>query len=433
MNWVQHWLRSARVLFPIGMGVKRWLVLLVITSAFLGLGFAHLLQLLRSYELLPDWMWQVATFQFLQDRFLRIGVLFFIGLIGMLVAIRGLGRTLIAPFRHNNESIITAMQLYQQRKRGPRIVAIGGGTGMPALLRGLKEQTSNITVIVTVADDGGSSGRLRRELGMLPPGDFRNNIAALARDETLMTQLIQYRFGKKVDSAEPSQLQGHAFGNLLIAALTGITGSFDEALLAMDKVLAMRGRVMPSTLQEVVLCAEINVDGNVITVRGESAIPKAHGQIERLFLDPPEVKAYPPALQAILQADLIVMGPGSLFTSVLPNLLVDDLANAIRYSRAKTVYVCNLAMQPGETDGFDSADYIAAILTNAPSVRIDYLLVNNNLALPEDRGGGQTLFVQPMKHPACELISADLVDEQRPWRHDSTKVASAVLNLLSKN
>ncbi|MCA9951322.1 MAG: YvcK family protein, partial [Anaerolineales bacterium] len=237
----------------------------------------------------------------------------------------------------------------------PHIVAIGGGTGMPSLLRGLTKFTRNITAVVTVADDGGSSGRLRREMGLLPPGDFRNNIAALAHDEALMTQLLQYRFGGQVVEEARSELQGHAFGNLLLAALTGITGSFDEALLAAQRVLAMRGQVVPSTLANVTLAADVLVGDSPETavlqhIVGESAIPKANGRIQRVSLEPATVKAYPPALKAIFQADLILMGPGSLYTSIIPNLLVPDLAQALQHARAPKVYICNLATQPGETD-----------------------------------------------------------------------------------
>lgn len=318
---------------------------------------------------------------------------------------------------------------------GPSLVAIGGGTGMPSLLRGLTQYTSNITAIVTVADDGGSSGRLRRELGLLPPGDFRGNIAALSRDEALMTQLLQYRFGASIADSEGAgrELQGHAFGNLLLAALAGITGSFDEALLAAQRVLAMRGRVMPSSLANVNLVADILLGDTPETatlkrVAGESAISKAGGRIQRVALEPPDVRAYPPALKAIFQAELILIGPGSLYTSILPNLLVPDLAQALQHARAPKVYICNLAQQPGETGNFDVADHVAAILQHLPTNFLDVVLANDNLSLACD-----TVFVQLGTPKGVQLVTADFVDETRPWRHDSIKLAQEVMDLLDKN
>lgn len=313
----------------------------------------------------------------------------------------------------------------------PKIVAIGGGTGMPSLLRGLKQYTNQITALVTVADDGGSSGRLRRDLDLLPPGDFRNNLAALSQDEALMTQVLQYRFG----GANPNggELQGHAFGNLLLAALTGITGSFDEALLAAGRVLALRGQVLPSTLEQVTLVAEVETDdGSLQLVRGESAIPKAGGRIRRLAIDPAGARAYPPALQAIFQAQLIVMGPGSLYTSILPNLLVPDLAEALRRARAPKVYICNLATQPGETEGYSVADHVRVITDHIPDC-LNMVIANDNLTIPMDRGGGRTVFVRPEWDPTSpiRLITANLVDEQRPWRHNSQQLAQIVVRVAS--
>lgn len=321
--------------------------------------------------------------------------------------------------------------------RGPQLVAIGGGTGMPSLLRGLTRYTSNITAVVTVADDGGSSGRLRRGYGLLPPGDFRANIAALSSDEALMTQLLQYRFGASVVDGDRAdqELRGHAFGNLLLAALTGITGSFDEGLLAAQRVLAMRGRVVPSTLANVGLVADILVGQSPQTaelqrISGESSITNAGGRIQRVALDPAAVRAYPPALKAIFQAELILIGPGSLYTSILPNLLVPDLAQALQHARAPKVYICNLATQPGETDNYDVADHVSALLQHLPTNFLDMVLANDNVSVaPETLG--QTVFVQNAKPPAVHLVTADLVDDERPWRHDSAKLAQAVMDLLA--
>lgn len=425
----RHWLK-------VGIGVKRWLLLLGAGAAVAGMGLVYLILVLRRAGWMPKLVYDGLTMQFLPVE-LRVLLPLLLGAFLMLMAVTQIGRTLVAPFRASDTSVAESLYEFSRQGRGPHIVAIGGGTGMPALLRGLRAYTRNITAIVTVADDGGSSGRLRRELGVLPPGDFRNNMAALSRDEALMTQVLQYRFGREVeDDGEngSTELQGHAFGNLLLAALTGIMGSFDEALLAAERVLAVRGRVLPSTLETVTLAADIALtpDGEVTRrVTGESAIPKSGGRIQHVYLDPPHVRAYPAAVKAIFQADLIVIGPGSLYTSILPNLLVPDLAQALQRARARKVYVCNLATQPGETDNYTVADHVSAILQHTPPHMIDVVLANDNLSIPPETGGGQTVYVQPVPPRQVEMQTADLVDEAHPWRHDSAKLTQAILRLLA--
>lgn len=427
----------------VGLGVKRWLLLLALGAAATSLGWAYILLTMNDVGWLPPGLYDLLTLQALPVP-LRVLLPLAAGGLVMLVAVIMLGQTLVAPLRTGEAAVVDSLYQHRLRDRGPRIVAIGGGTGLPSLLRGLTAYTSNITAIVTVADDGGSSGRLRRELGLLPPGDFRNNLAALARDETLMTQVLQYRFGGTVglnghadalspaDGKEGQTLQGHAFGNLLLAALTGITGSFDEALLAAQRVLALRGQVLPSTLEDVTLVADVlTPEGDVRQVVGESAIPKVGGHIERVRLEPAGVRAYPPALRAIFAADLIVLGPGSLYTSILPNLLVRDLAEALTHARAPVVYVCNLATQPGETDEYTVADHVEALLQHAPADFVDLVLANDNLSIPPETGGGHTRFVVPRPSPRVPLRALDLVDEARPWRHDSEKLGRAVVGLLS--
>jgi len=434
-------LYARRRWLTVGIGVKRWLALLVVGAAVMSVGWIYLLLGLNRLGLMPAALRDVVTLQFL-PLWLRVVLPLLAGGLIMLLAVVRLGKNLVAPLREGQGAVVDSLYDYRLRERGPHIVAIGGGTGMPGLLRGLKPFTSNITAIVTVADDGGSSGRLRRELGLLPPGDFRNNLAALARDETLMTQLLQYRFGGQFgpgqsgsnghDETSDQGLRGHAFGNLLLAALTGITGSFDEALLAAQQVLALRGQVLPSTLENVTLVAEVALpQGEMVEVVGESAIPGAGGRVERVRLEPHHARAYPPALRAIFQADLVVLGPGSLYTSILPNLLVADLAEALRHTRAKVAYVCNLATQPGETDGFTVADHVAAIRQHAPGDFLDAVLINDNLSIPPDTGGGNTQFVRPEPPAGVHCVRRDLVDEARPWRHDSAKLAAAVLELLA--
>jgi len=422
----------------LGLGVKRWLLVLGLGALIAGMGFVYAILVLHRQNWLPQMAYDILTLQFL-PVFWRVVLPLAVGGAIILLAVYRLGQTLVAPFRRPDEAVAESLYHFSRQGRGPHIVAIGGGTGMPALLRGLREYTRNITAVVTVADDGGSSGRLRRDLGLLPPGDFRNNIAALSRDEALMTQVLQYRFGGKVvgeaGQAEEgedgrSELQGHAFGNLLLAALTGITGSFDEALLAADRVLGLRGRVLPSTLETITLVADVVVEGQVRRVLGESAIPEAGGHIQHLCLEPEWVRAYPPVLKAILQADLIVMGPGSLYTSILPNLLIPDLATALQHTRAPKVYICNLAIQPGETDNYTVADHVKAILQHLPTNFLDTVLANDNLSVPPQTGGGQTVYVQPVPPDGVRMITADLVDEKRPWRHDSDKLARAVIGLL---
>ena len=437
-------LPDSRWLFP-GMGIKRWLLLLGMGVFITGMGFVYAILLVNREGWLPQSVYDILTLQALPYIW-RVLLPLLVGGGMILLAVYMLGRRLVEPFRHPDEGVAETLYQYSRQGRGPRIVAIGGGTGMPSLLRGLKEYTRNITAIVTVADDGGSSGRLRRELGLLPPGDFRNNIAALARDEALMTQVLQYRFGSSVVVDEEKEgkggngrsenqgatlLQGHAFGNLLLAALTGITGSFDEGLLASERVLALRGRVVPSTLDEVTLAADIEVNGKTERVIGESAIPKAAGHIQKVLLDPPDVHAYPPALKAIFQADLILMGPGSLYTSILPNLLVSDLAEALHHARAPKVYICNLAIQPGETDNYSVADHVDALLTHISTPFLDVVLANDNLTVSPETGGGQTIYVAPIAPKQVKMITADLVDELYPWRHDSAKLAQAVINLFT--
>jgi uncharacterized cofD-like protein len=423
----------------LGIGIKRWLLFLGVGAVIAGIGVAALIVYLGNKQILPDSLYSIITLQFFPTG-LRIVLPFLLGGFIILLSIVLLGRTLIAPFRYPDEAVVQALQSYSQRNRGPRIVAIGGGTGLPNLLRGLKAYTSNITAVVTVADDGGSSGRLRRELGVLPPGDFRNNLAALASDEKLMTQLMQYRFtGKVYDSGDSDngRLKGHAFGNLLLVALTGISGSFDEALAAAGRVLALQGQVLPSTLADVNLVAEISAESNEIHERvvGESEIPKYGGRIESVSLEPSNVTAYPLAVKAILQADLILIGPGSLYTSILPNLLVPEIAKAIQRTPAFKIYICNLATQTGETDNYSVDDHVTAIDRHVARVGVkpedwaDIVLANNNTSIPAETGGGNTVFVESVNVSGNRLVWFDLVDEDQPWRHDSKKLAEAVKSI----
>jgi len=329
---------------------------------------------------------------------------------------------------------VTASQ--QQDSKALKVVAIGGGTGLSTLLRGLKAYTPYITAIVTVADDGGSSGRLRRSLGVLPPGDLRTCIAALADDEALLTQLFQYRFG------HGQELDGHCFGNLFITALAAVTGSFERAIVEAGRVLAIRGAILPSTLQNVTLVADLRSEpamaaAALTRIEGESAIPKAGWPIERVSLQPEGVRAYPEAVRAILAADLIIAGPGSLFTSILPNLLVDGIRRAVAASQACKVYVCNVATQPGETDGFDVGQHVDALQRHVGRGLFPYVLANADLQVSSEQPHLKPVALchdpSSVSQAGCgyQIIAADVVDRTAPWRHDAGKLAGQIVRFYN--
>jgi uncharacterized cofD-like protein len=418
-------LRDLRWLAP-GLMVKRWMLLVLIGTTLLGLGFAVLI--LDVYRNTPE-TWWLPIMAALSLRFLTrpLRALIFGG-IGLGLIWYGsvkLNRSLLKPFLRPGKPILDTVTTYRKKERGPRVVAIGGGTGLSTLLRGLKQHTSNITAIVTVADDGGSSGELRRSLGVLPPGDIRNCLAALSDDEEMLTQIFQYRF------SEGAGLSGHTLGNLLITALTDISGSFEGGVTEAGRVLAVRGQVMPSTLHDVRLGADLVLPDNTheVRVKGESRITEMNGKIQRVWLEPNNPLAYPPAIQAILNAELIVVGPGSLYTSLLPNLLVPDIAEALRISRAVKVFVVNVASQPGETDNYTSLDHIRTIEKHLGKGLFDLILINNRYDRPLP---GKLTWVTPGEdfnehYPA---YAADLIDLDRPWRHDSNKLASVIIDLF---
>ncbi|MCL4529943.1 MAG: YvcK family protein, partial [Chloroflexi bacterium] len=346
-----------------------------------------------------------------------------VGLIGY--GLWGLNRTLLRPFMRPGHTVIDQLSDYRRRERGPRVVAVGGGHGLSTLLRGLKEHTRNITAVVTVADDGGSSGRLRESLGILPPGDIRNCLAALSNDEDLLTQLFQYRFSGAPD------LDGHSFGNLFITALTDLTGSFEQAVAESGRALSVSGRVLPSTLHNVRLVADIRLPHvvNEVRVQGESKIPEMAGRVRRVWLEPNNPPAFPPVLQAILNAELIVVGPGSLYTSILPNLLVPDLLAAIHASRAVKVYVCNIATQSGETDLFSCYDHVRALEEHIGEDMFDVALCNDNYEAPLGR---TSKWVRADERSLSDerVYCADLIDEEHPWRHDPVKLAQVLMDLF---
>jgi len=418
------WRLLARWLEP-GLGVKRWLPLMVLGTALIGLGVA---------VILLDFYWANPNSPLLAVLSLRViphnirAIL--LGGVGtgiLVYAAFRLNRTLLAPYVRPGKPVVEVVANHRRLGRGPKIVAIGGGTGLSTLLRGLKAQTANLTAIVSVADDGGSSGRLRRSLNLPPPGDIRACLAALSADEGLLTKLFQYRF------REGEELEGHSFGNLFIAALSGVTGSFQEGILDAGRVLGIRGQVLPSTAQDIVLVAdkEMASAGKAVRVEGESRITEGPGRIHRVQIEPSDPRAYPLTLQAILNADMIVIGPGSLFTSVLPNLLIPEITSAIRTSKAFKVFVCNVATQLGETDHMDCCDHLAAIEAHIGSTLVDLVVVNNNLEsnLPDGIEA-----VDPTLDGSCPVPQyvADLIDPTNPTRHNERVLAEILIALLEE-
>jgi uncharacterized cofD-like protein len=405
------------------MHIKRWLALVLIGVAIMGLGLGYVLREAYTEVTFPDEAYYI-TLQFL-PRLVRAAMFVVVASSLILFAVWKLNTSLLAAFitPASDENIVDTIYRYRYQARGPKVVCIGGGTGLPVLLRGLKEHTSNLTAIVTVGDDGGSSGILRRELGVLPPGDVRNCIAALAEAEPLMTRLFQYRFN------EGSGLEGHSFGNLFIVAMSGITGNFEEAVRETSRVLAVRGLILPSTLSHVTVHAK-TADGHEIS--GESNITLEGTRIEEVFLQPANVQANPETIRAILEADMVVVGPGSLLTSVLPNLLVDGIRQALAISQATKIYVCNVATQHGETDDFSVGDHFQTLVQHVGPGLFDYILANDNVAgpLPEAWHSEPVRVDTPIVDGA-RVITSDVISEKNRYYHDSSKLAAAIFRIYN--
>ena len=405
--------------------MKRWLVLIVIGTALLGLGVA--IVMLDIYRANPESELLALISMAALPRVLRAFVLGSLGVAVLVYAVFRLNRSLLAPYMRPGKPVVEAVAQHRRLGRGPKIVAIGGGTGLSTLLRGLKKSTGNLTAIVSVADDGGSSGRLRQSLGLPPPGDIRACLAALSNDENLLTQLFQYRF------SEGDDLGGHSFGNLFIAAISDVTGSFQEGVMEAGRVLAIRGQVLPSTASTINLVADkvLSTEREAVRIEGESRLSSGPGKIRRVQLEPNDPPAYPPAIQAILNADMIVIGPGSLYTSILPNLLVPDITKAIRASRAFKVYVCNVATQPGETDKYNCPEHWLAVEAHIGREIVDIIIANDNLSgeLPE---GVQAVDPCIDGNSPEPLYVTDLVDPDLPSRHDPDLLAEALIALLEE-
>jgi len=415
--------RLVRWLYP-GLRVKRWVILSVLSMgviviALFTLGERGARTIYRAFPAGPA------------ARYALISGLLVVGALGFGFSLLRLARSVaegVAP----SARIKPSTMIYRTRvlERGPRVVSVGGGTGLSALLRGLKEETSNITAVVTVMDDGGSSGRLRQEIDVLPPGDVRNCILALAEDETRFSDYFQYRF------SAPKELAGHSLGNLLLAGLEQATGGFDRAIEAMSHFLSIRGRVLPATLTKTRLVAVVE-DGT--RIEGESRISADPRRIERIFLSSSAVEPYEEVLEAISEADLITLGPGSLYTSIIPNLLVDGIAEAIETSPAEKVLIANLMTQPGETDRFTLRDHLAVLDDYIRLSRFDTIFVN--AARPADAllAGYIDEAAEPVRDDLAVpneyglmVIRADLIGTAH-WggketiKHDPKKLARAIV------
>ena len=426
-----------RWLMP-GIGVKRWLLLTFTGLLVLALGAAHVIrQATRDLEPggLAGTVLDAVTFQFLPYP-LR-GLL--VGAVGLAILLVGAYRTigaLTSPFLPSRGGRLVEL-IYHRKSlaRGRRVVVIGGGTGQSTILRGLKEHTSNLTAIVAVADDGGSSGVLREELGIPPVGDIRRCLAALADAENLVGEVLEYRFPGRPSDAAPEAggpLGGHPVGNILLAAMTQLEGGdFEEGVRRANRVLAVRGQVLPAAATPLTLHARTR-DGQVVD--GQSLVTRTAG-IQTAWVTPPDVAACEDALAAIAEADLIVLGPGSLYTSLLPSLLLPEIRDAVAASPALRIYVCNVATQDGETSGLDLAGHVEALLAHAGAGIVDVVLANNR---PGDTGSLRApsepvrLTWPPALAAAPRLVLDDVVDATAAQRHDPDRLAAAVMRILDR-
>lgn len=418
-----------------GLAIKRWLLISLggVLLAILGLAISvKLTPIFWAIELLRSFLAVIAE---VLPHYISGPLVL---LAGLLLLLWGQTRTVgsitqvLRP--DSEEELIDVLMAHRRLYRGPKIVVIGGGTGLSTLLRGLKSYSANITAIVTVADDGGSSGRLRQEFGVLPPGDIRNCVAALANEEKLLTELFQYRF-KAGDG-----LIGHSFGNLFLTAMSDITGDLEQAVAASSKVLAVQGQVLPATLSDVSLWAELE-DGR--RIEGESSIPEAGGKIVKIGCVPPNPPALPAAIKSIKEADYIIIGPGSLYTSIIPNLLIPEIADAIAKSTAPRIYICNIMTQPGETQGYTVGDHIQAIDAVCGNRQLfDAVLVHKK----SPSATSLIRYAQQNSHPVFldrenvtllgrRIVLANVLheDETGYVRHNPQKLARVLLRWYSGN
>jgi uncharacterized cofD-like protein len=409
------------------MGLKRWLLVVFLGELLLASALALILrQVLREVEGPATPLLSSLLLQGLSGE-LRIGVLLLAGIALFLFGCWRLLGALLEPLGARDEPLVEL--IYQKRSlaRGPRVVAIGGGTGLSTLLRGLKQFTSNITAVVTVADDGGSSGMLREELGIAPVGDIRNCIAALADAEPVMTRLLQYRF--PADSEGAPGLRGHAFGNLLIAALSAVEGDFEEGVRQSNRVLAVRGQVVPVAPQPLTLHARL-ADGSEI--QGQSLITRASG-VRRVWITPEAASATSAAVEAIAAADLVVIGPGSLYTSLLPSLLVPDIRAALEETPGVRVFVCNVATQVGETDGYALSDHLEALTAHDAGGLVDRVLVNSAAGARAPAGyPAAPVEIDVGEGSGTRVVRRPVVDPENAHHHDPLRLAEALFEILAE-
>ena len=423
--------RFPRWLYP-GLKIKRWVFLLILSCLFAGIGIARFLSDIFGgirIDIFPPEKVEQVTNYLKGLKFIDLVVLIGGG-IGIFLAFKKIAKsigTVFAPEK-SDEFVNLAYKRLQLRK-GPKIVAIGGGTGIPAVLSGLKEYTSNITAIVTVADDGGSSGKLIKDFRTLPPGDIRNCLVALADEEMLISRLFQYRFDKSVG------LEGHSFGNLFIIAMSELTGDFAKAIKESSKTLAIRGQVVPVTLDRVILAAKLK-DNTV--VEGESKIGEAKIPIEDVFLKPSNARPSDDALFAIKDADAIIFGPGSLYTSVLPNLLVHGVVDAVASTKVVKIYVCNIMTEPGETDGYTANDHVSALFKHTREGLFDYIVINTEeipaplLTKYHQMGADPVVWdYYELKKLGISPIRSKVISTADYIRHDSTKLAKILIKIIS--
>lgn len=414
-----------RWLYP-GLGVKRWLLVAIGGMLLLVNGIDRYLVAsgtnFHANEVVDSFVADYFSPGYLAPLFIVVGTL---------LVLLGIGAWLRAILRAGASGGRLVDALFDMRLRnGYKIVVIGGGTGLSTMLRGLKRRTTNLTAVVTVSDDGGSSGRLQKELGVLPPGDVRNCLVALADDEALVTDLFKYRF------EEGGGIGGHSFGNLFLAAMTAITGNFDAAIKASSRVLNIKGRVLPSTLGVVRLCARL-ADGTI--VEGESQISRSHQPIRHVFFEPAYAAPLKETLDAIRDADAIVLGPGSLYTSILPNFLVDRIAKEVAAASAVKIYVCNVMTQPGETDGMTASDHVDALLQNAGARVCNYVIVNDEppsrlLDVYAEEGQVPVVpDVERIEALGLTAVQAHVMNESQTVRHDPEKLANVVIGLLDRS
>jgi uncharacterized cofD-like protein len=410
-----------------GLGVKRWLIVVIIGILLLVNGVDRYLLAEGVGVNANEWL-----DSFVSDYFSPSYLMWIFAVLGTALIFIGIRQWLLAILRASalggRENIINTL-MERRLEQGYKVVAIGGGTGLSTLLRGLKRKTSNLTAVVTVSDDGGSSGRLQKELGVLPPGDVRNCLVALADDEAMVTDLFKYRF------SEGEGLSGHSFGNLFLAAMSGITGNFDKAIKESSRVLNIKGRVLPSTLGIVRLCARLE-DGTV--VEGESTISQSGRRIKQVFFDPPYAAPLAEVIDAIAEADAIVLGPGSLFTSIVPNLLVDRIARAIAAAPGVKIYVCNVMTQPGETDGMTASEHIEALFENGGAKICDYAIVNDEppskLREAYAREGQipVTADLDRVRALGVTPVRGQMISETETVRHDPQKLGEQVFGVIDR-